>query len=89
MTELIHFFNPILTSLNSLQQASGLAKVQKVTGGSRVAKGSLSEAQAVFDAALLQGIIADLVQRVAPVTPPQEKLSPRERSTMRTLRARA
>ena len=69
---LLYFFNPILTSLNGLQQASGLAKVQKVTGGPRVAKGSLSEAQAVFDAALLQGIIADLVQRVAPVTPPQE-----------------
>src|SRR5580700_3317988 len=49
---LLYFFNPILTSLNGLQQASGLAKVQKVTGGPRVAKGSLSEAQGVFEAAL-------------------------------------
>ena len=69
---LLYFFNPVLTSLNGLQQASGLAKVQKVTGGGRVSKGSLSEAQGVFDAALLEGIIAELAQRVAPVAPPQE-----------------
>ena len=69
---LLYFFNPVLTSLNGLQQASGLAKVQKVTGGGRVSKGSLSEAQGVFDAALLEGLIAELAQRVAPVTPTPE-----------------
>src|SRR5436853_1897321 len=69
---LLYFFNPILTSFNGLQQASALDKVQKVTGGPRVSKGSLSEAQGVFDAALLEGLIADLAERVAPVTPPQE-----------------
>jgi hypothetical protein len=69
---LLYFFNPILTSLNGLQQASALDKVQKVTGGTRVSKGSLSEAQGVFDATLLEGIIAELAQRVAPVTPPAE-----------------
>jgi len=69
---LLYFFNPILTSLNGLQQASGLAKVQRATGGGRVSKGSLSEAQGVFNAALLEGLIAELARRVAPVTPPQE-----------------
>jgi DDE family transposase len=69
---LLYFFNPILTSLNGLQQASGLAKVQKVTDGKRVSKGALSEAQGVFEAALLEGLIAELAQRVAPVTPPRE-----------------
>ena len=69
---LLYFFNPILTSFNGLQQASALDKVQKITGGPRVSKGSLSEAQGVFDAALLEGLIADLAERVAPVTPPQE-----------------
>jgi hypothetical protein len=69
---LLYFFNPILTSLNGLQRASTLDKVQKVTGGPRVSKGSLSEAQSVFDATLLEGLIADLAERVAPVTPPQE-----------------
>jgi len=69
---LLYFFNPILTSLNGLQQASALDKVQKITGGPRVSKGSLSEAQGVFDATLLEGLIAELAERVAPVTPPQE-----------------
>jgi len=69
---LLYFFNPILTSLNGLQRASALDKVQKVTGGPRVSKGSLSEAQGLFDATLLEGLIAELAERVAPVTPPQE-----------------
>lgn len=69
---LLYFFNPVLTSLNGLQQASGLAKVQGLTGGGRVSKGALSEAQGVFDAALLEGLIAELARRVAPVAPPQE-----------------
>jgi len=38
---LLYFFNPILTSLTGLQRASALDKVQKVTGGPRVSKGSL------------------------------------------------
>jgi len=33
---------------------------------------ALSEAQGVFEAALLEGLIAELAQRVAPVTPPRE-----------------
>jgi hypothetical protein len=69
---LLYFFNPILTSFNGLQQASALDKVQKITGGPRVSKGSLSEAQGVFDATRLEGLIAELAERVAPVTPPQE-----------------
>ncbi len=39
---LLTFFNPILTSLRALQQASGLAKVQKRLGCERAALGSLS-----------------------------------------------
>src|SRR5262245_33194210 len=69
---LLYFFNPILTSLNALQQASALGKVQKFTGGPRVSKGSLSEAQGVFDASLLEGLITELASQVAPVTPPEE-----------------
>src|SRR5688572_18486092 len=55
---LLYFFNPILTSLRGLQQASGLDKVQRVTGCGRVSAGALSEAQAVFDPGLLEGLIA-------------------------------
>jgi len=75
---LFYFFNPIITSLNGLQKVSGLEKVQKVTGSTGVSKGSLSEAQGVFDPALLEGIFAELVERVAPVTPPQEWASLKE-----------
>jgi hypothetical protein len=69
---LLYFFNPILTSLNGLRQATELDKVQKVLGCGRVSAGSLSEAQGVFNPALLEGIIAELAERVAPVTPPKE-----------------
>src|SRR6266567_3311337 len=37
---LLYFFNPILTSLNGLLQASELDKVRKVTGCGHVSKGS-------------------------------------------------
>jgi hypothetical protein len=69
---LLYFFNPILTSLRGLRQASALDKVQKILGCGRVSAGSLSEAQGVFNPALLEGILAELTERVAPVTPPKE-----------------
>src|SRR5262245_5154788 len=47
---LLYFFNPILTSLRSLQQATGLEKVQKRLGIQRTSLGSLSEATGVFEA---------------------------------------
>ena len=40
---LLYFFNPIVTSLRSIQQASELKKVQRILGCSRAALGSLSE----------------------------------------------
>jgi len=45
--------------------------VQKLVGR-RVSKGALSEAQHLFDPALLEGIIRELADRMAPVCPPQE-----------------
>src|ERR1700732_3255103 len=69
---LLYFFNPILTSFNGLRQATGLKKVQQTLGWGRVSAGSLSEAQGIFDPTLLEGIIAELAERVAPVTPPKE-----------------
>jgi hypothetical protein len=68
---LLYFFNPILTSLNGLRQATELGKVQKLVGG-RVSKGALSEAQHVFDPGLLEGILRELADRMAPVCVPQE-----------------
>jgi hypothetical protein len=82
---LLYFFSPILTSLNGLQQASALDKVQKFTGGPRVAKGSLSEAQGVFDATLLEGIIAELAERVGPQALPADAQARREWEALQDL----
>src|SRR5436309_6766394 len=54
MLELLCLFNPIVSSLRALQQASELEKVQKRLGCGRASLGSLSEASRVFDAELLE-----------------------------------
>jgi Transposase DDE domain len=64
---LLYFFNPILTSLRGIQQASALRKVQKRLGCSRASRGSLSEASHVFDADLLQEIIGELAAQALPL----------------------
>jgi hypothetical protein len=64
---LLYFFNPILTSLRGIQQASELQKVQRLLGCPRAALGSLSEAARVFDADLLVGLIGELVGQLAPL----------------------
>lgn len=69
---LLYFFNPILTSRNALVQASRLAKVQSFCGGRPVSVGSFSEAQHLFEPALLEGLIAELAQRVPEATVPQD-----------------
>lgn len=69
---LLTFFSPIVTSLRALQQASGLAKVQKLLGCQRAALGSLSEAGRVFDPALLRQIIGDLARQALPLAQGRE-----------------
>ena len=69
---LLYFFNPVLTSRNALLQASRLAKVQSFCGGRPVSIGSFSEAQHLFDPALLQGLRAELAGRVPRVKIPQD-----------------
>lgn len=64
---LLFFFNPILSSLRALQQASCLDKVQKKLGCPRASLGSLSEAARVFDADMLQGVIGELAQQALPL----------------------
>jgi DDE family transposase len=60
---LLYFFTPTVTSLRGVQQVSTLAKVQERWGVARTALGTLSEAAAVFDAALLQDVISELAWR--------------------------
>jgi hypothetical protein len=64
---LLYFFNPIVTSMRGIQQASELKKVQRILGCPRASLGSLSEAARVFDADLLRGVIGELVDRLAPL----------------------
>src|SRR6266550_6540071 len=51
---LLSFFNPALTSLRALQQASCLKKVQNKLGTPRTSLGALSAAARDFDAEPLQ-----------------------------------
>lgn len=64
---LLFFFNPIVTSLRGLQQASELSKVQKRLGCSRAALSSLSEAATVFDPERLKEIVQELGAELKPL----------------------
>jgi len=65
---LLYFFNPTITSLRGLQRTTDLAKVRHL-GIHRTSLGSLSEAQQVFDAALLEQVIASLASQVTAPAP--------------------
>jgi len=67
MLILLYLFNPIVVSLRGIQQAGELANVQKKLGCPRAALGSFSEAANVFDAELLQEIIAELGAELKPL----------------------
>jgi len=64
---LLHLFNPICTSLRSLQQASELKKVQRKLGVPRASLGSLSEAATVFDSEAMLQIIGQLGAQLKPI----------------------
>lgn len=64
---LLHMFNPICTSLRSLQQASELKKVQKKLGVPRASLGSLSEASTIFDSRPMLEIIGQLGEQLKPI----------------------
>ena len=65
MLILLYLFNPVVTSLRGLQQASELTKVQKKLGCPRASLGSLSEAASVFDPERLKEIVAELGAELA------------------------
>jgi len=64
---LLYLFNPICTSLRSLQQASELKKVQRKLGVPRASLGSLSEAATVFDSEAMRKIIETLGEQLQPL----------------------
>jgi hypothetical protein len=64
---LLFYFNPVLTSLRGLQQASDLAKVQKALGVRRSSLGSLSEAAPIFNAEALREILREVAEKALPL----------------------
>jgi hypothetical protein len=65
--QLVFFFNPIVTSMRGLLQASELRKVRRELGVCPTSLGSFSEAGSVFDAELLKPIIAELGAQLNPL----------------------
>jgi hypothetical protein len=67
MLTLLYMFNPVVSSLRAIQQASELKNVQRKLECERASLGSLSEAARVFNSELLRGVIADLSGQLQPV----------------------
>ncbi len=65
MLVLLYLFNPIVSSLRAVQQASELKKVRKKLGCARASLGSLSESVSVFDPERLKPIIEGLGQKLS------------------------
>jgi hypothetical protein len=64
---MLYMFNPIVSSLRAIRQASELKNVQRKLGCARASLGSLSESARVFDPALLQGVVAELGEQLMPI----------------------
>jgi hypothetical protein len=64
---LLFLFNPVVTSLRGIQQASELKRVQKRLGCGRASLGSLSEATQVFDPEPVKQIARDLAGQLQPL----------------------
>jgi hypothetical protein len=69
---LLSFFNPVLSSLRAVQQASCLDKVQHKLGAPRTSLGALSEAARLFDPAPLQAIVGELARQALPLSAGQD-----------------
>jgi hypothetical protein len=67
MLLLLYMFNPVVSSLRAIQQASELQKVQDKLGCQRASLGSLSESARIFNPELLRGVIEELGEQLEPV----------------------
>lgn len=63
---LLGLFNPVLTSMRSLCKASRLQRTQQSLGIQPVSLGSFSEAQSLFDPALLEAVLHRLAADLPP-----------------------
>lgn len=67
MLILLYMFNPVVSSLQAIQQASELKKVQEKLGCKRTSLGALSEASRVFNPELLREVVEELGEQLEPV----------------------
>jgi hypothetical protein len=67
MLILLYLFNPVVSSLRAIQQASELKKVQRKLGCKRASLGSLSEGSQVFNPQLLREVIEELGVQLEPI----------------------
>ena len=67
MLILLSMFNPTVTSLRSIPQASELTKVKKRLGCNKTSLTSRSEASRLFDSDRLKAIIAELGEQANPI----------------------
>jgi hypothetical protein len=65
---LLYFFNPTLTSIRGIIQASQLKNVQRALGCKSTSLGSFSEAASVFDAECLKPLVGQLAERILPAS---------------------
>lgn len=63
---LLYFYNPTLTSMRGIVQASQLENVQKALGCKSTSLGSFSEAASIFDAGCLKPIVQKLAEQLIP-----------------------
>jgi hypothetical protein len=61
---LLSYFEPTMNSLRKLEQASGTAKVQKLLGCKKTSRTAISEAASHFDSAAVEGLFAELVEKI-------------------------
>jgi hypothetical protein len=64
---ILYFFNPVLTSLRAIQQATTIEAIQNKLGVEKTSLGALSEASTVFDADLLLPLIKELAAQALPL----------------------
>lgn len=64
---LLYLFNPMITSLRTLQKVSDLPEVRERLGIKRFSLGSFSESCRVFEPAMLQQVVDQLAGKLRPV----------------------
>jgi hypothetical protein len=65
---LLYLWNPLIDSMRTLQEATGLANVAKALGVKRFSLGSFSEAPRLFDPQQLKPIIEELAGQLQPLS---------------------